>query len=708
MPDKSMREDTSGDKDISEKISQYRQDFERGRNQIEEQRDMCNDDIRFITTPAAHWEGFLRDQFSNRPRFQLDKISQAVNRFYGEWLSNRCTVKYRPENGKSEKEADILTGLYRKDERRSGGDFAIDNAVLEGIQGGMGAWKFTTEYIDEEDDENDDQYIVMEPVYSACNTLIWDPSAKRMDKADAKWCFILHELDKESFEEQFPDHEPTSFSHINDRREFNWNANTNSYFIAERYGVVTEKTKAVTYEHPVTKEKRTYYQDEIKDVMDELVDMGFDMIKEKKVTRRYVEKSVIGGGDSYLEEPTRIHGKFIPIVPFYAHWTYTDGQEWFWGLVRKLKDPQRLINMQVSSLAEIAATSVKNVPIFTPEQVSGHENNWSQAHLGKKNYQLLNPIYDADGNILQTGPVGEVRPPMVDPALGALIEVTSAHIQQETGGMPQDVVDPNASGKAILAVQARVDMQTHSIMKNIQKSMKRGGEIYREMASSTYNAPQIMTLLGEDGTESTVQLFELAIDEETGNVVELNDITKDKFEVVVDTGPAYASRRQETVENLNQIMMTVGKTEAGQKYIPVLLGALIDNIDGTGMDDVKEFNSREMLIQGHREPETDEDQQLLQQLQEQQSEEQNPMVIAANAEMLKGQADMQGAQNKEVANQINMFRAETERMELGIDAQVAGVKIENTQADTMNKRVENMGKQVEIRRRLLEPIAIGR
>ncbi|MEE8289706.1 MAG: portal protein, partial [Nitrosomonadaceae bacterium] len=709
------------DKTDSEMISQYREDFERGRNQIEEQRDMCNDDIRFVTTPAAQWEGFLREQFSNRPRFELDMISQAINRFYGEWLTNRSTVKYRPENGKAEKEADILTGLYRKDERRCGGDFAIDNAMLEGVQGGMGAWKISTEYVDEEDEENDDQNIIFDPVYSAHASVVWDPNAKRMDKADAKWCFILHELDSQSLQEQFPDADLGSFSHVNDRREFNWNSNTNTYFIAERYGIVEKSTKAITYRHPISGEEKTYYKDEIEDITDDLDDMGFEVIREKKVKQRYVEKSILGGSSEYLEKPERIPGKSIPIIPFYAYWTYTDGQEFFWGLVRKLKDSQRLFNMQVSSLAEIAATSVKNVPIMTPEQVSGHENNWAQAHLGKKNYQLINPITQPDGTQVPMGPVGTVAPPIVDPALSALIDVTGGHIQKETGVAPQQVTDPDASGKAILAAQQVVNMNTQSIMKNMQKALRRAGQIYREVAADVHTGPKMMTLLGEDDTESTVQLFEQVMDQETGQVVELNDITKDKFEVVVDTGPAYASRRQETTENIMEIMGVLAPTQTGQEYMPALIGMMVENMDGTNLDDLKDFNNKKMIEQGFREPKTDEEKQYLAQLQQEKegNEQQNPMMVAAQAEMIKGQADMQDAQNKQQGNQIDAFGKETDRMKVQLEAQMAGVKL---QEEAQTRRIENQGKQldnvgkmvsmqgsrIENRRRLLEPVAIGR
>lgn len=689
------------EKTEAQKISDYRLDFERGLNHTSEQRDKCNADIRFDTVDGGHWEGGYEEQFQNRPKIQLPLISQAINRFYGEWLTNKATVKYRPKNTKAEKEAEILTGLYRADSRRRGGEFALNNAVLEAIRGGVGAFKISTEYEDELDDENDDQVIVFDPIYSAHSCVVFDPSAKRMDKADAKWCFILHELSDEAFRDQFPDVDPSSFAQINDRRSFNWSNGTTSYYVAERYEIVKKRTEVVTYKHPITEEKRTYESDEIKEVVDELADMGFEFVSEKKVTRKFVEKSVISGANEYLEEPKRIAGKYIPVVSLYAYWQYTDGQEFYWGMIRKFKDVVRLADMQVSALAEVAATSVKQVPIFTPDQMAGHQTNWSQAHLGKKNYQLINPIKNPDGTMSHVGPVGVVSPPAVDPALGALLDVSSGIIQQETGGNPQNVLDTEASGKAILATQQRVDMQTQSIMKNIEMALKYSGDVYASIAADTYNHTKVMTTLGIDDTENTVTLFESVMDEETGKIVQINDINQ-PFEVIPDVGPAFSSMRQNTMADLAELASTVGQTRAGDDYMPAIIAMTVANMDGVGLEDLKEFNNKKLIAMGMREPETDEEKAYAQELAQSQQGQADPMMIAAQAEMKKADADLQGAQNKQVDNKIKMFEAETDRLGLQVKAKEAGVKIENTQADTMGKMIDNQARiQKQRPRRLL-------
>ena len=116
------------------------------------QRDQADEDIRFVDVPGGMWEDLFPDFFQDdsRPRMEFNKVHQSVYRAIGEWVTSRFRVKFRPEGNKaSDKEADLLNGLYRKDERRSGGFEAYDTAVAEMFKCGIGAWKLGTEFVDE-------------------------------------------------------------------------------------------------------------------------------------------------------------------------------------------------------------------------------------------------------------------------------------------------------------------------------------------------------------------------------------------------------------------------------------------------------------------------------------------------------------------------------------------------------------------------------
>ncbi len=89
-----------------------------------DQRDQADEDIRFVDVPGGMWEDLFPEFFQNddRPRMEFNKVHQAVYRAIGEWVTNRFRPSYKPENmSASERDAELLNGLYRKDERRSGG-----------------------------------------------------------------------------------------------------------------------------------------------------------------------------------------------------------------------------------------------------------------------------------------------------------------------------------------------------------------------------------------------------------------------------------------------------------------------------------------------------------------------------------------------------------------------------------------------------------
>ena len=45
----------------------------------EDQRDLANEDIRFIVVPGGQWEGFLEQAYGSRPRMEYDMVVQAVS-----------------------------------------------------------------------------------------------------------------------------------------------------------------------------------------------------------------------------------------------------------------------------------------------------------------------------------------------------------------------------------------------------------------------------------------------------------------------------------------------------------------------------------------------------------------------------------------------------------------------------------------------------
>ena len=403
--------------------------------------------------------------------------------------------------------------------------------------------------------------------------------------------------------------------------------------------------------------------------MEILAEFGFKKTGERRIKRRTIEKSIMYGG-GYIEKPKRIAGKMLPIIPLYGWRSYIDNQEWFYGLVLKKMDAQRAINMAFSNNVENAASSPKSMPILTAEQVSGLETRWSEQHLGKYNYAVINGR-DAEGEDLPLGPVGMIQPAQVDPNSQTIIESASAYIQGSSGTEPADVMNPDASGKAIQESIARINMLTYELMDNIGLFLKQVGKVYIGMAEEVYSEQRFMHLVNEDESEEMILLQKFIPDPKNPKgFVKVNDITKKTFETIVDVGPSYQNMRREVVNFVKEIIQS---TPPESPYQPLLYGTLIENIEGVGMDDLKKFDRQQMLIQGFVEPETDEEKQMVMQIiqaRQQQGEAGDPTqrLILAESQRAASEAteNEANAANKAADTRKKLAEAEAQEIENAI------------------------------------------
>jgi hypothetical protein len=159
---------------------------------MRDERLQCLQDRRFYSVAGAQWEGPLGQQFENKPRFEVNKIHLAVIRIINDYRNNRIGVMFNSKDGsESEKLADVCASLHRADEQDSGAEEAYDNAFEEAVGGGFGAWRLRADYENDEDEDDERQRIRIEPIFDADSSVFFDLDAKRQDKADAKFAFVL-------------------------------------------------------------------------------------------------------------------------------------------------------------------------------------------------------------------------------------------------------------------------------------------------------------------------------------------------------------------------------------------------------------------------------------------------------------------------------------------------------------------------------------
>lgn len=678
-------------------------------------RERASDDMLFYH--VSNWDDQLLGESQLQYRGEFNVLKKAGRQIMADLRSNPVQVDFEPKLIDRDDGADLLDGLYRSDDRVNTSIEAYDNAKNEAVVCGFGAWEMVTEYeTNRMGDEN--QVIRRRPIYEANNNCYFDPNAKLLDKSDANYCSILIPYSRDGYEDLVEDltgEEITvnydSFRQPEESYTFPWAAGENeAIYVSRFYHRERVKDKILTFEDPLG-QPITLRESDLDEIMDDLIDQGYEIVSEKEIRRWKVKLYIASGSD--ILKVYDIPGENIPVIPTYGERAFVEGEEHYEGVTRLAKDPQRLRNFQLSYLADIVSRSPRPKPIFTPEQIQGFEHMYEESGSDNNYPYLYQNSQDANGRELPIGPISVMPEQTMPQALAASIDLTRQAVEDVANpGLPQDIADPDLSGKAVIALQNRLDQQSIVYQQNYKHAKRRDAEVYASIASETYDAPRTVTVTKADGSREKIQVMEGVIDQETGDLVVLNDLTNMEFEVYADIGPAYASQKEQTIETLGGMADAVAATDpALQKALILKQLAMVDGVD---MDDIREYANKQLVLSGFREPQTEEEEEMVAALA-QQGDEPDPNMVLAQAEMLKGQAQLAETQRKALVDSVNAetnqakididtFRAQTERINTQIDAQKAGADINLKNVQAIDKQVDTRLKAVNEFRARLQPV----
>jgi len=332
----------------------------------------------------------------------------------------------------------------------------------------------------------------------------------------------------------------------------------------------------------------------------------------------------------------------------------------------------------VSQLAETSASSGQEVPIFDPKQIEGADMKNIWADKNNRPYLVANALRDDDGKVLHVGPIAYLKPPQLDGASAALMQITPQYLDRVTGGVAQDTLDPNASGKAINAIIKRANMNVQVINDNIENAVAWSGTVYQSMAAEIYSVQRRIKTVGKDGTEGDKLLMQTVLNDE-GQLIEVNTLAGKQFHAYSDSGPQYETVREETVEELKGMIEVLSKIPGGEQYLPVVISVLMDNISGVGLEPIRELNRRIMLLNGSRKPESDDDKRVLAEARQPKEDPQGDLVRAAAKQQTSESRSLDASSVQKIAD-AEKKRAETAEIMAGIDMDKVRLLLEQLNA----------------------------
>ena len=522
------------------------------------------DDVRF--SAGDQWPVDVQNSrvLEARPCLTINKVDAYCRQIVNQIREQRPRIKCHGMNTQSnEKQAQIITGMCRHIELQSDADQAYLNAVDYAVRMGWGYIRVTTDYVK---DDSFDQEIYIRPIENPF-TVYFDPNSIMADGSDAERCLITTLIPKKTFRAMYPDAEDTQgfVSRGTGDVVGDW-IQKEDIRIAEYW--YTERETVVLLQ---LSDGSSIYEDEVdKDLMKEL---GVTIINKRESVRKKVKWCKVTA--MQVLEEGEWAGKYIPIIPVYGQSTIVQGKHKRFGLVRMAKDPQRMYNYWSTALTETVALAPKAKWILAEGQDEGHENEWAQANI-KAMPVLRYKQTDIDGRPANP----PIRQTPEQPPTGAMAAMQSMNLDlQAVIGIydPSQLPQGIQSGKAIQGQQMQADMTNMHYYDNLTRSIRQVGRVILDLIPKIYDTERAMRIIGDDGKPEIMTINERKMDEQGIQRI-LNDMSIGEFDVVMDTGPGYNSKRQEAVTSMMALF------QAEPSLVQVAGDLLVRNMDFPGAD----------------------------------------------------------------------------------------------------------------------------
>lgn len=498
----------------------------------------------------------------SRPVITVNKVDNYCRQVSNQQRQQRPRIKVHATNTHEDMvDAQTIGGIIRHIEVNSNADHAYDNAFEYAVRMGWGYMRVRTDYISE---DSFDQEIYIDAVDNPF-TVYFDPNSVLPDGSDADRCLITTMMLKDEFRKMYPDADDggTSFTQRGTGDSQSEWITKEDIRLAEYY--YTVKEKATLY--LLSDGSATFADD--KDFFNRLNAYGITVVDKRdsyKKTIKYCKLTAV----EVLEERDWA-GKYIPIVPVYGRHIVIGDKRKKFGMIRYAKDPQRMYNFWQTSITESVALAPKAKWIMAEGQDENHENDWTNANI--KSFAVLRyKQTDIDGR--PAPPPTRMQPEPPPTGVMAAAAGVNDDIKAVMGIFdPSQLGQGNISGKALNGQQQQVDLTNFDYYDNLTRSIAHIGKICLDLIPKIYDTQRVMRIIGDDGKP---ELLTINQRDSVGRV--LNDISVGQYDVVMETGPGYNSKRQEAVDNMLPLL------SAAPELMQVAGDLVFRNMDWPGAD----------------------------------------------------------------------------------------------------------------------------
>ena len=628
-------------------LAEEREEFEEAYDAESENRNVALEDLKFARL-GEQWPEQIRKQreLDGRPILTINKLPAFIRQVVNDSRQNRPQIKVKPVDDKADIDtARIYEGLIRNIERTSKADVAYDTAVDYAVSCGFGYIRVAIDY---EYDDTFDKCLKIERIANPFS-VYGDPHSTSMDGSDWNRCWVTDLKSEEEFQAKYKgaqavDWEDLGYANL----KAPWR-DSDDILVCESWTREETQREILKLSSGDIVGAKEYEAGRDIFMMAGIVPVTSRMAKAYRITQRIMT------GAEILEE-NEWQGQYLPIIPVYGEELNIEGKRYFRSLINQAKDAQRMFNYWRTTATELVALAPR-VPYIGEEGAFDADPNWVNA-----NTQSLPFLQYAKGTQMPS------RQPLDGgAAAGSMQEALAASddIKSITGMYDASLGQRSneTSGRAIMARQREGDVNTFHFIDNLSRSIRHVGCVLVDLIPKVYNGERIVRIIGPDQSEEVAKIGEKPEMQQQGGLPEgvehIYDLSVGRYDVAVDTGPSYTTKREETAAQMTEFV------RAYPQAAPIIGDLLVKALDWQNAEEIAE-RLKAMLpqqIQGGPPPEL---QQMIEQGQQQlqQLQQENEQLKS------KAQIDAMKAQNDAKKIEIEAYKAVTERM--AADQAVAG------------------------------------
>ena len=528
-------------------------------------RNASLDDLKFAS--GDQWPDRIQSdrEIQHRPCLTVNKTGKFLRQVVNDSRQNKPAIHVFPvDSGNDKDTASVFNGMIRDIEQRTDADVAYDTAIESAARCGEGYFRLINRYADDDTMEQELAFMRIRNPFA----VHMDPAAIDPAGSDATYGFIDSWVDVDELREEYPDIGAGLDTGIGHGQP-SW-IDGNKLLVAEYYAIERDQPRTLAL-------LKTGAEVYLEDVAEQPEDGDIVAQRTVRVTRCIWRKITA----SHVLEKTVWPCRYIPIFRVIGEEFEIEGKVKYQGLVRDMKDSQRMYNYWLSNATEKGALETKAPYIGAEGQFEGHEREWQNANRLPLAYLEYKPI-DVEGNL--------APPPARNTAsFAGQVDVEMARLSaedmQETTGIYNAGLGAESnekSGKAIMARQRESDTGTFHYIDNLARAIRHAGRVLCHVLPAIYTEEKIVRIIGEDGSEDTVKINTEEKDEKTNGIKRVNDITVGRYDVRVAVGPSYTTRRIEAGDSMISFVQAV--PAAGQS----IMDLVAKTMDWPGADEIAE------------------------------------------------------------------------------------------------------------------------